>query len=68
MPDALLIPAPVSATQGALCNKTDFNDSTDSLMRRIRLSCDTDPRLIRAGRQDAYFDHGRNRADRFRAQ
>ena len=67
MPEALLMPAPVSATHGARSHKTDFSDSTVSLIKRIRLSSNADPHLGSAGRQDAYFDHGRYGPDRRRA-
>jgi hypothetical protein len=36
MPEALLIPAPVSATQGRRDPRIAIKESTDSLMKRIR--------------------------------
>ena len=36
MPEALLMPAPVSATQGRCAPRIASKESTDSLMKRIR--------------------------------
>ena len=60
MPDASLTPAPVSATQGRRDVSIDINKSTDSLIKRIRLVDDTDPRYGMMREDNAYFGDRRD--------
>ena len=46
MPEALLMPAPVSATQGAQDPRIAVKESTDSLTERIRQCLHVDSREI----------------------